>query len=85
VNRINNAFCVIRPPGHHCGEDTPSGFCYVNNVAVGAMHGESATGQRRPPGVHQLTARFRPSQRISNTITIEPLSSTLICITVSRD
>lgn len=35
------AFCAIRPPGHHCGEDEPSGFCYVNNVVVGAMHGES--------------------------------------------
>ncbi|KAG6814974.1 hypothetical protein H0H93_009758, partial [Arthromyces matolae] len=32
------AFVAIRPPGHHCGEDTPSGFCFVNNVAVGAAH-----------------------------------------------
>ncbi|KAK8850477.1 hypothetical protein IAR55_004395 [Kwoniella newhampshirensis] len=35
----NKAFCAIRPPGHHCGEDAPSGFCYVNNVVVGALHG----------------------------------------------
>jgi histone deacetylase HOS3 len=35
-----NAFVAIRPPGHHCGEDTPSGFCFVNNVAVAAAHGE---------------------------------------------
>ncbi|KAI0372304.1 Arginase/deacetylase [Pilatotrama ljubarskyi] len=34
----NQAFVAIRPPGHHCGEDTPSGFCFVNNVAVGAAH-----------------------------------------------
>ena len=34
-----NAFVAIRPPGHHCGEDTPSGFCLVNNVAVAAAHG----------------------------------------------
>ena len=33
------AFVAIRPPGHHCGEDTPSGFCFVNNVAVAAAHG----------------------------------------------
>ena len=33
------AFVAIRPPGHHCGEDTPSGFCFMNNVAVGAAHG----------------------------------------------
>ena len=35
------AFVAIRPPGHHCDEDTPSGFCFVNNVAVGAAHGIS--------------------------------------------
>ncbi|KAL7422929.1 histone deacetylase [Cryptotrichosporon argae] len=35
---FSKAFCAIRPPGHHCGEDEPSGFCYVNNVVVGAMH-----------------------------------------------
>ncbi|KAI9510610.1 Arginase/deacetylase [Russula earlei] len=32
------AFVAVRPPGHHCGEDTPCGFCFVNNVAVGAAH-----------------------------------------------
>ncbi|KAL7410441.1 histone deacetylase domain-containing protein, partial [Mrakia frigida] len=32
------AFCAIRPPGHHCGEDDPMGFCFVNNVLVGAAH-----------------------------------------------
>ncbi len=35
---ISRAFAVIRPPGHHCGEDTPEGFCFVNNVAVAAAH-----------------------------------------------
>ncbi|KAL1746541.1 hypothetical protein HDZ31DRAFT_81126 [Schizophyllum fasciatum] len=37
--RTRRAFAAIRPPGHHCGEDTPSGFCFVNNVVVGAAHG----------------------------------------------
>ncbi|KAJ9107573.1 hypothetical protein QFC21_001032 [Naganishia friedmannii] len=37
--QTEKSFCVIRPPGHHCGQDAPSGFCYVNNVVVGAMHG----------------------------------------------
>ena len=36
----SRAFVAIRPPGHHCGEDTPSGFCFVNNVVVGAAHGK---------------------------------------------
>lgn len=41
-NRTRNAFVAIRPPGHHCGEDTPSGFCFANNVVVGAAHGEAS-------------------------------------------
>ncbi|KAI4517050.1 Arginase/deacetylase [Schizophyllum commune Loenen D] len=38
AGRTRRAFAAIRPPGHHCGEDTPSGFCFVNNVVVGAAH-----------------------------------------------
>ncbi|KAJ7194237.1 Arginase/deacetylase [Mycena pura] len=38
MHSSNRAFVAIRPPGHHCGEDTPSGFCFVNNVAIGAAH-----------------------------------------------
>lgn len=40
VEQTTQAFVAVRPPGHHCGEDTPSGFCFVNNVAVAAAHGE---------------------------------------------
>lgn len=46
-----NAFCAIRPPGHHagpsglvtCGNDTcgSSGFCLLNNVAIGAAYARS--------------------------------------------
>ncbi|KAK8160088.1 histone deacetylase domain-containing protein, partial [Phyllosticta citribraziliensis] len=30
-----NAFVCVRPPGHHCSSDWPSGFCWLNNVHVG--------------------------------------------------
>ncbi|SOD64912.1 histone deacetylase family protein [Alysiella filiformis] len=33
-----NAFCGVRPPGHHAHANKASGFCFINNVAVGAMH-----------------------------------------------
>ncbi|KAM0476406.1 hypothetical protein ACHAPX_006318 [Trichoderma viride] len=33
------AFVAVRPPGHHCSDNLPSGFCWVNNVHVGIMHG----------------------------------------------
>jgi histone deacetylase HOS3 len=38
---IKRAFVAVRPPGHHCGEDSPCGFCFVNNVAVAGAHGKA--------------------------------------------
>lgn len=32
------AFVCVRPPGHHCSAETPSGFCWLNNVHVGIGH-----------------------------------------------
>ncbi|KAF2662574.1 Arginase/deacetylase [Lophiostoma macrostomum CBS 122681] len=34
----SRAFVCIRPPGHHCSDDYPSGFCWINNVHVGIEH-----------------------------------------------
>ncbi|SPO05969.1 related to histone deacetylase HOS3 [Cephalotrichum gorgonifer] len=34
----SRAFVAVRPPGHHCSADYPSGFCWVNNVHVGIAH-----------------------------------------------
>jgi len=36
--RAENAFCNIRPPGHHATADQAMGFCFYNNVAVAAAH-----------------------------------------------
>lgn len=35
---ISNAFCAVRPPGHHAERRRATGFCLFNNVAVGAAH-----------------------------------------------
>lgn len=34
----SNAFCSVRPPGHHAEHDAALGFCFFNNVAVGIRH-----------------------------------------------
>ena len=44
LGRNRNAFCVVRPPGHHAGHRglldgaKSCGFCIFNNVAAGALH-----------------------------------------------
>jgi len=35
---VSNAFCAVRPPGHHAERGHAMGFCFFNNVAVGAAH-----------------------------------------------
>lgn len=36
--KYQNSFCLIRPPGHHAIKDKGMGFCFYNNVAVGARY-----------------------------------------------
>tara|TARA_B100001996_G_scaffold381908_1_gene372382 strand:- start:427 stop:1350 length:924 start_codon:yes stop_codon:yes gene_type:complete len=36
--KFNNAFCAVRPPGHHAEKNKAMGFCIYNNVAVGAKY-----------------------------------------------
>ena len=36
--KIKNAFCALRPPGHHAEKDAAKGFCIFNNIAVGAKY-----------------------------------------------
>src|SRR5258707_11124305 len=45
--RARNAFCAVRPPGHHATPARPMGFCIFNNVAIGAMHALEAHGLER--------------------------------------
>jgi acetoin utilization deacetylase AcuC-like enzyme len=43
----DNAFCAVRPPGHHAESSRAMGFCLVNNVAVGALHARAVHGHKR--------------------------------------
>jgi acetoin utilization deacetylase AcuC-like enzyme len=47
AGEADNAFCAVRPPGHHAEQTRPMGFCIFNNVAVGAMQAREAHGATR--------------------------------------
>lgn len=37
-DQVSNAFCAVRPPGHHCERETPMGFCLFGSVAIAAKY-----------------------------------------------
>jgi len=43
----DRVFCAVRPPGHHAGRSTAMGFCFFNNIAVGAAHALARYGLQR--------------------------------------
>ncbi len=45
--KTGNAFCAVRPPGHHAEQDHAMGFCLFNNIAIGAAHALAAHGLTR--------------------------------------
>jgi len=45
--RAETAFCSVRPPGHHALPDQAMGFCFLNNVAIGAAHALAHYGLER--------------------------------------
>jgi acetoin utilization deacetylase AcuC-like enzyme len=47
AGRASNAFCAVRPPGHHATRDEAMGFCFFNNVAVAARHALDVHGLQR--------------------------------------
>ncbi|WKB52648.1 histone deacetylase family protein [Eleftheria terrae] len=44
---LENAFCAVRPPGHHATRSQAMGFCFLNNVAIAARHALDVRGLRR--------------------------------------
>jgi acetoin utilization deacetylase AcuC-like enzyme len=48
AGEAHNAFCAVRPPGHHAEPDHAMGFCLFNSVAIGARHAQ------RHPGIERV-------------------------------
>ena len=42
--QVDNAFCAIRPPGHHAERVRAMGFCFLNNAAIAARHAQRKHG-----------------------------------------
>lgn len=47
AGEVDNAFCSVRPPGHHATPSEPMGFCLFNNVAIAARHAMDVHGLER--------------------------------------
>ena len=47
AGEVQNAFCAVRPPGHHAERSNAMGFCFFNNIAVAAKHALKAHGLTR--------------------------------------
>lgn len=47
AGEVDQAFCAVRPPGHHATDAAPMGFCLLNAVAVAARHALDARGLQR--------------------------------------
>ncbi len=44
---VQNAFCAVRPPGHHAESNRAMGFCLFNNVAIGALWARAQWQRKR--------------------------------------
>ncbi|MCB1090462.1 MAG: histone deacetylase [Verrucomicrobiae bacterium] len=44
---VTNAFCAVRPPGHHATAERGMGFCIFNNAAIAARHAQTTHGAER--------------------------------------
>ena len=47
TGQLRNAFCAVRPPGHHARPEQGMGFCLFNNIAIGARHAQKKHGAEK--------------------------------------
>jgi len=47
TDKVDNAFCQVRPPGHHAEKDRAMGFCFFSNAAIAAYYARAKFGAER--------------------------------------
>jgi acetoin utilization deacetylase AcuC-like enzyme len=47
LGEVENAFCAVRPPGHHAERELPMGFCLINTIAIVAREAQRKYGAER--------------------------------------
>ncbi len=47
TGKVNNAFCAVRPPGHHARPNQGMGFCLFNSISIGARHAQRKHGAEK--------------------------------------
>ncbi len=47
LGEVENAFCAVRPPGHHAERELPMGFCLINTIAIVAREAQRKFGAER--------------------------------------
>jgi hypothetical protein len=75
---VENAFCAIRPPGHHAERAKPMGFCFFNNVAVAARHALEAHGLQRVADDLSLAGKLHEARALQLRLT-EAFDLVLTC------
>jgi acetoin utilization deacetylase AcuC-like enzyme len=76
----NRAFAAVRPPGHHAERNRAMGFCFFNNIAVGAAHAIATYGLQR---VAVIDFDVHHGNGTENILADHP--NILMCSTFERD
>lgn len=65
AGKIDNAYCLVRPPGHHAERDRGMGFCIFNNIAIAALHARTLTLPQEESSENKQSNAKKKIQRIA--------------------
>jgi acetoin utilization deacetylase AcuC-like enzyme len=72
---VDNAYCLVRPPGHHAVADKGMGFCIFNNIALGALHAKTLGAGIKKIAIVDYDVLERPRRSVCVSPSRQQLSS----------